>query len=239
MNGPCAVTEWASDEIWCSLDGTTQSLRPTTSVGQQGGSLLRSRSRQRFTLFDAMAMVAAFGVGLGLVRGLSPKQFLTLRPRRADEPALGAALDVGGLGVLGPKYRPDSLLLPDATPRDAQRDGLVDPPPASPASSLATDATAGTCRYGGDLDHGRGMGSVSGDSRLPWPSDLCRARYFYLALSANTATAVASSWVTLLIGGRWRADPGWSDRLGRFLGALWIAAFFLWVVEGLVRLRAM
>jgi hypothetical protein len=35
--------------------------------------------------------------------------------------------------------------------------------------------------------------------------------------------AVASSWMILAIGGRWRPEPGWIDRIGRGLGAYWIA----------------
>jgi hypothetical protein len=36
--------------------------------------------------------------------------------------------------------------------------------------------------------------------------------------------AVAVSWMTLLIGGRWRAEPSWIDRLGRVMGVGWIVA---------------
>lgn len=35
--------------------------------------------------------------------------------------------------------------------------------------------------------------------------------------------AVLASWATLLLGGRWYAEPSWIDGLGRFMGAYWIA----------------
>lgn len=36
------------------------------------------------------------------------------------------------------------------------------------------------------------------------------------------APTVAVAWLVLAIGRRWRADPGWIDRLGRFVGLMWL-----------------
>jgi hypothetical protein len=42
--------------------------------------------------------------------------------------------------------------------------------------------------------------------------------------SAQAAgTAVVASWLILRLGGRWRGEPGWVDRLGRAIGVAWIA----------------
>jgi hypothetical protein len=38
--------------------------------------------------------------------------------------------------------------------------------------------------------------------------------------------AVSVSWMTLLVGRRWRAEPSWVDRLGRATGVFWIVAGF-------------
>lgn len=38
--------------------------------------------------------------------------------------------------------------------------------------------------------------------------------------------AVLASWMTLIVGRRWRAEPSWVDRLGRILGVFWICAGF-------------
>jgi hypothetical protein len=35
--------------------------------------------------------------------------------------------------------------------------------------------------------------------------------------------AVLTSWTTLLVGCRWRAERSWIDRIGRMLGVYWIA----------------
>jgi hypothetical protein len=47
--------------------------------------------------------------------------------------------------------------------------------------------------------------------------------------------AVLVSWVTLLAGRRWRAEPSWVDRFGRAVGVYWILAGF--AVTGLFVLR--
>jgi hypothetical protein len=41
------------------------------------------------------------------------------------------------------------------------------------------------------------------------------------------AVAVAASWLTLALGGRWRPEPTWPDRAGRVLGACWLAALII------------
>jgi hypothetical protein len=45
--------------------------------------------------------------------------------------------------------------------------------------------------------------------------------------------AVSVSWMTLLVGRRWRAEPSWVDRLGRALGVFWILSAFAVIVLGL------
>jgi hypothetical protein len=38
--------------------------------------------------------------------------------------------------------------------------------------------------------------------------------------------AVLASWMTLVLGRRWRPDPGWVDRLGRAVGVFWVVTGF-------------
>ena len=45
-----------------------------------------------------------------------------------------------------------------------------------------------------------------------------------LAVPTYPGLAVLVSWMTLLVGRRWRAEPSWVDRLGRAAGVFWIAA---------------
>jgi hypothetical protein len=50
-------------------------------------------------------------------------------------------------------------------------------------------------------------------------------------MAFSVASAVGSSWVILLAGGRWRADPGWGDRLGRLLAVMWLVPLPLLMIQ--------
>lgn len=50
---------------------------------------------------------------------------------------------------------------------------------------------------------------------------------FWFTLPRLAGFAVAVSWVTLVLGGRWRVGRGWLDRFGVLLGAAWIAMAIL------------
>jgi hypothetical protein len=54
--------------------------------------------------------------------------------------------------------------------------------------------------------------------------------YYIVPLGSEVGLAVAASWVTMAVNGRWRPEPGWPDRLGRGLGVYWIGIipFFTW-----------
>jgi hypothetical protein len=61
--------------------------------------------------------------------------------------------------------------------------------------------------------------------------------YTWFVLPKAAGFAVAISWLTLALSGRWAADRGWPDRLGRLLGSCWIGlavlrllASWLWLV---------
>jgi hypothetical protein len=41
----------------------------------------------------------------------------------------------------------------------------------------------------------------------------------------NTGLVVAAAWMSLLLSGRWVAEPSWIDRAGRICGVLWIGHF--------------
>ena len=40
---------------------------------------------------------------------------------------------------------------------------------------------------------------------------------------SGAGTAVGAVWVSLLLGGRWKAERSWIDRLGRVIGIGWMA----------------
>jgi hypothetical protein len=43
-------------------------------------------------------------------------------------------------------------------------------------------------------------------------------------LGQSTGLAIAALWLVLALGSRWRTAPDWMDRLGRLIGAGWIAS---------------
>jgi len=43
-----------------------------------------------------------------------------------------------------------------------------------------------------------------------------------VAMKDMIGSAVAVSWLILWLGGWWRAEPSWIDRLGRLLGVFWV-----------------
>jgi hypothetical protein len=48
-------------------------------------------------------------------------------------------------------------------------------------------------------------------------------RAFFLYSPWAIGASVASTWMLAWLGGRWKAEPTWIDRLGRGLGWAWIA----------------
>ena len=66
---------------------------------------------------------------------------------------------------------------------------------------------------------GRGGGCFMG---LP-PGYLWFDTDHFLNTMAMIGVAVGSSWILLLVSGRWRPEPSWIDRAGRVLGWFWIA----------------
>jgi hypothetical protein len=55
--------------------------------------------------------------------------------------------------------------------------------------------------------------------------EVCRNAFALLASHAGWAVLVG--WLTLALSGRWRGERCWIDRLGRLLGAYWIATALL------------
>ena len=63
-----------------------------------------------------------------------------------------------------------------------------------------------------------------GGCRMGWPRGyLLFDTDHFLNTLAMIGLSVASSWVVLLVSGRWRSERSWIDRSGRALGWFWIA----------------
>jgi len=48
-------------------------------------------------------------------------------------------------------------------------------------------------------------------------------RTLFITYGPNVGLTVLGAWITLALGGWWRSEPSWIDRLGRALGLAWIA----------------
>ena len=188
---------------------------------------------RRFLLLDAMILVGATAVGLSVSIGLldlsdpsasfSRKMLSASRIPSFHSPQPGARTDafiVLGLGViafgspaaaaLGLVLIPLRLVSPRPRWRGLWRQpGLI-------ACSTSTAGVAFLC----------------------WSmAVLCLIapdRQIEIMLEPIAMTVVVSQiiigmtvlvgWMILLIGGRWRAEPTWIDRLGRAIGVYWIAS---------------
>jgi hypothetical protein len=42
--------------------------------------------------------------------------------------------------------------------------------------------------------------------------------------ATTVGTMIIGEWIAMGVGGRWRPEPTWIDRFGRFLGVSWIVA---------------
>ena len=68
----------------------------------------------------------------------------------------------------------------------------------------------------------------------PWAD--ASDRYFFfvgIGLPEAIGPAVATAWIGLALSGGWRSERSWVDRLGRLLGAVWIASYFAVFIYGI------
>lgn len=186
------------------------------------------RPPRRFTLLDAMVLVAAAAVGLAMAR----------EHARWEDPGLAYRVPVIGMFprlapatrgvVLGwPVVAMETLaliLLRLRRPRPIGR-RLFAPPGVAAciiaavmlALMLVTEAANAT------------------DYLLRYPTLFPRGRILETmvhkmlggVVSPSIGSAVAASWVAMALARRWRPEPSWIDRAGRALGWLWIGLILL------------
>lgn len=177
---------------------------------------------RKFSLLDAMILVAATGVGLALTRGLGNGWPVVLgRIREVGES--GFAFTQLGLGrLLELLY----VLIPCATlwtlallvlrlrhPRPTLRHLVRQPGTVACCVTTLVVAIDAAC--------------VAIAFLLTWvewggPSPmfgLWRITYF---IPIHVGYSVAGSWLMLALTRRWRPEAGWIDRAGRILGIGWI-----------------
>jgi hypothetical protein len=175
---------------------------------------------RRFTLIDAMVLVAAVGVSFVLIRDYVQDSRIA-RALSAALPDEWGAADLWRratvyAGIISPLAVALSLalfVLRIRRPRPSLRQAL-----RQPGMLASTVAVLGTGIFVAKVLLGEWYLYQTGTSmsrplhwlwmmRLPWNGEL-----------------VAVAWLLSWAGGLWRPEPSWIDRAGRILGAYWIAS---------------
>jgi hypothetical protein len=195
----------------------------------------------RFSLGAGMLLIAATGIGLAATRhvigtmlgGQTSLFELMSRPRwgwnaveviRRAQDLLAASLPVfGGWTLVLPFLQPRH---PGGVRRNLlRRPGVTACLSAILGIGLGAVVMTGTALTG-KLVEGRLRLSV-----VDW------IQYYMLEqLLIYAGVAVAVVWTIQALSGRWKSSDDWTDRLGRFLGILWIAAGLLWATRPYLRL---
>jgi hypothetical protein len=171
--------------------------------------------RRRFTLLDGMILVAATAVGYAVFQSLSHLlgvgDILEILREAASSGAIGELIALLTLIALPVMVSWSLVLIPlrligprPRWRRLARQPGLV-------ASLAVATALGFLAMITGVAFLGVGRGILDGFPEMVF---LLPPPFFGLA--------VLASWVTLVVGRRWRPEPSWVDRLGRALGLLWI-----------------
>lgn len=186
-------------------------------------------SRRSFNLADGLILIAATAVAFGLIRGMAHvfEDVVLWRPR-IDAKSFGQITEIVGLCLLligSPclaAWTPAVLLLRLRHPRPNRRKLLMQP------GTMA--CLTGTCALGLALVVAVTTWVISCLARGSMREVSAPFVLLYTAIEVGTATLWA--WITLALLGRWRPEPTWLDRFGRFIGISWIliagvAAFIL------------
>jgi hypothetical protein len=166
----------------------------------------REAAKRRFTLLDAMILVAATAIGLAAWRAARPGV------QKRSEATVPVA-------ILLAAWTWATLLVRHRPPRPPLRRLMSRPGDAgSVAAVLATvmTALASLLLYAGHLFFRSGIGLDAEDASIIG--------------TAITAPAILASWLTLALGRRWRREIDWVGWMGRILGFAWLTAFVaLWL----------
>jgi hypothetical protein len=184
---------------------------------------------RRFTLIDAMILVAAVATGTALGRPLIgfvgllrsrvgqfdlPTHFLwwpvLAAPWLAALTLAAIALNAGGL-----LRQPLRAVL---------RPGMAG------CLAAALGLAAGTLA--------RGYGRILIGAVLRRRLRASSLHYAWATAGDDAGLAAFATWVVLLATGRWRGEPDWHDRLGRAASLGWVALLALRLAGDLLRFRA-
>jgi hypothetical protein len=203
------------------------------SATEQAQTLANPASiRRRFRLLDAMILVAATALGFGAIGWFAKAAELSLQdvsdavsevfPKQGRP--ISAQLVVGvcamGGAIVTPLFAAWALALLSIrliSPRPRLRRLASQPGMMAVCSSIMVLAVLGLFFICVILVSG-------GLSRAEEAVE-----YTFYSLPVLFGLTVAASWMSLLVGRRWRAERSWVDRAGRALGCVWIVAGLLMI----------
>ncbi len=166
----------------------------------------------RFTILDAMILVAATAAGIALLRatgfGVKELQIWMSRPgitagmRKFELIQYGLSVPLPCLTTWTFAF----LILRLRQPRPHMRrlfrqPGII----ACSAAALAVSIEAGWIL-----------------SLLATRSRFIQLETVFVGYAQQVSFSVAGAWLTLALSGRWKSETSWIDRLGRALGFAWI-----------------
>ena len=203
---------------------------------------------RRFTLLDAMALVVAVAIGLAIARGFG--NFSTIR-REVQVSFWVDSRSTSTIGVNTSDYMNRATAASFRPPIKGEiiywgKQLSFWPGPCMAALSLATlglgfrRAPRPARRAGTVMAVAVTVAMAAAAVRLPHllilkpgPTSPLQLHWrewwleFWFTLPRLAGFAVLVSWVSLAVGGRWRAGGGWLDRLAVLLGAVWIGMAML------------
>jgi len=165
-------------------------------------------ARRRFTLLDAMVLVAATAVGIALARGYLGafgRTFFGTPPiyglHRFWAAGASPCLTAWALALIGLRW---------PTPRRRRKRVIRQP---GDAACMATAVGAASVAVLSSLTFYRMTNQGQQDV---WAVMLA------MNLSPSVAAAVSAVWLMILLDGRWRPRADWIDAAGRVLGIGWL-----------------
>lgn len=181
-------------------------------------------TRRRFTLLDALVMIAALGVSMAVfrIKEKVPDFYLDMSDPWPNPTAILIARIVreiqGNLGtvqlcLIPPTIAVLALRLRSPRPRFrrlARQPGWVACVMAS-LSSLVAGLLLLSCMAMNGADWGR---------------------FLIRSLWAYNGPTVAGAWILLAMSGRWKSEASWIDRMGRLLGLGWVLSLVLAELAG-------
>ena len=177
--------------------------------------------RRRFTVTDAMVLIAATALGLASARALSRLALSTFGPDGAWADPINLAYSVAF--CLSQSWTFALLLLRLRRPRPGRRDLFRQPGFAACAAVTLTAIlhvmrvlTDGAYRvFNQDPMTFLNYLAISVEDTLIYNLD---------EVGLDFAPAVMSVWLVQALGGVWESEPSWIDRCGRILGLFWVVS---------------